>query len=155
MTDIVVASTISLAEFRKYWLQKFFKSKQTILLLICLGGISIVSFMELMPMFFVYLAVLITFTIPVFLLFKAMKAYNQNDVLNKEIVYTFSEDWVHLKASFLDKKLDYSKLLKIDWEQDFLMIYLDQTLALFVNQKAIKGTGKSQELEQFLATKAK
>ena len=150
MTEITIASKISLQEFRNYSIQKFFKSRQTILLVISLLGISTLSVIGIMPILFVQMSFLIIVTIPVYLFFKASKTYKSAQVLNEELIFTFEEEYLNLKGSFIDKKIKLDDVLKIDWEKSFVMVYLNERLALFINQKNIEASGKSQELKTLI-----
>lgn len=150
MTNIKITSRISLSEFIQFSLLSFFKSKQTVLLLISLVAISTISMIGIMPFLFIYVSVLIVLTVPVYLVFKASKTYKAAEILNQEITYVFGEEALELKASFLDKKIKYTNLLKIVWRKDFVMVYLDERLALFVNQKNIQASNQSQELKELI-----
>ena len=67
---ITIKSTITQSEFRKYWFTKFFKGKQTILMALCLVGISTISIMGYMPDLFIYMSVhLLCFLVVMQLLF--------------------------------------------------------------------------------------
>lgn len=152
MISIEIESSISQSEFTKYWIVKFFKNKQTIFLVIALIVTLIFSILHLLPSFFIQLALMIFFVIPAFLVFKSISAYKKNEVINLPTTFTFGENEVSMKSSFIDKSMAYNKLIRIESDQDFLLIFLSATAALFVNQKSIANSGQKEALLDLLKT---
>jgi len=154
MDNINIKSTISSSEYRTFWFRKFAKNKQTILLVVLLISlIALILITKIMPWMIALLAFFFLLFVPVFIFFKAVKTYRSQPILNSPMNLQFDKEQVSIDSSHLNKTFTYNQFQKIDLDHEFLLLYLGQNLALFVNRKNIKAEGKEEALYQFLDQK--
>ena len=153
MSTIIINSSISQTEFTKYWITKFFKNTQTIFLMIALVSLIVASSFGLLPSFFIQLAIMIFFVIPIYLFFKSSSVYKKNEVLNLPTTFTFDNENISMKSDFIDKSMPYDQLMKIESDKAFMLVYLSKSAALFVNQNSIALSGQKDNLTNLLSQK--
>jgi hypothetical protein len=138
MNPISIQSSISQNEFVKFWVVKFFSSKQTIFAYSLMLIVTFMSIFQFLPSFFITLSILIFILLPAFLSFKAIKSFKKNDILSKPMSFTFYDTKIHLLSDDLNKELPYSQISKIEFTKNFVMIYLSQESALMLNKANLK-----------------
>lgn len=154
MESIQIKSSITSTDYRKFWIRRFAKNKQTIALVALLVTlIAVILITGIMPWPIAMISFLFLLFVPSFILYKAMKTYRSQPILNKPMDFIFTQDQVEIASSHLNKTLTYNQFQKLDLDHEFLLLYLNQNLALFLNRESVKSEGKEEDLYQFLEKK--
>jgi len=136
MTGIEVKSKIELSKFRKHWMNKFFKRRTTVLFYVLISLLNVIALIGKIPPFLAFFGLLGGLLLPLFILFKIRKMFKSNPFFREEISYLFKEE--DLTISYQDRQdsYKYTDLHKVEKGEDFVLVYLSQLIAFYIDVDA-------------------
>lgn len=149
--EIEIKSTIEKSRFRKFWVKKFFMKPSTWLFYGLMFLLNMLAVFDFVPFFLGFFGVLGAVLLPVFILFKVQKMFSANPFFKELMTFVFREDDLSISYQDRSDSYKYADLHKIEVEGEFMLVYLNQLVAFYVDVEAISLQDPSGELHNFLS----
>lgn len=148
MTPYAITTTVNPADFKKYWLIKYFKKPLTFVFYGAITAVVTMGLIGVLPPFFWWLATAFGLFLPLSVYVKAHKTYDANPILRREVTFHFNTDHLNIKHADVDKTYNYDELLKISIDSSFLLIYLNTSVAFFIGMDHLTDPAGEQLIAQ-------
>ena len=149
--EIEIKSTIEKSRFRKFWIKKFFRKPSTLLFYGLMFLLNMLAVFNFVPFFLGFFGILGAVLLPVFILFKVQKMFSANPFFRELMTFLFRDDDLTISYQERSDSYRYSDLHKIEVEDEFMLIYLNQLVAFYVDVDAISMQDPSEKLHDFLS----